>query len=119
MPTRSFMFAVAGTSVMAHSLPSFQSFPRSGVGTQPESLRRLLTQGITGGVPTETVTAIKLSRQTGRDCRYPEHREVNLEHREVNLARRPWHLGSGIPCRHDALFLNLMAVETMGTMNYG
>ena len=37
------------------------------------------------------------------DCRYPEHRDVNL-------ARRPWHLGSGIPCRNDEFFLNLMAV---------
>ena len=38
-------------------------------------------------------TAIKLSRHTGRDCRYPEHREVNL-------ACPQWQLGSGNPCRN-------------------
>ena len=55
-------------------------------------------------VPTVSVTAIKLSRHTGRDCRYPEHREVNL-------ARPPWPLGSGIPYWNDGVFLNLMAVK--------
>ena len=49
------------------------------------------------------VTAIKLSRHTGMDCRYPEHREVNL-------ARPPWPLGSGSPRQNDGFFLNLMAV---------
>jgi len=51
-----------------------------------------------------SLTAIKLSRHTGMDCRYPEHREVNL-------VCPPWPLGSGIPCRNDGLFLNLMAVK--------
>jgi len=37
---------------------------------------------------------VELSRHTGRDCRYPEHREVNL-------ACPPWRLGSGNPCRND------------------
>ena len=60
-------------------------------------------------VPTVSVTAIKLSRHTGRDCRYPEHREVNL-------ARPPWPLGSGIPYWNDGVFLNLMAVTvSVGT----
>ncbi|GEM_PF-1505575 len=45
-------------------------------------------------------TAIKLSRHTGMDCRYPEHREVNP-------VRPPWPLSSGIPCRNDGFFLNL------------
>ena len=47
-------------------------------------------------VPTVSVTAIKLSRHTGRDCRYPEHREVNL-------ACPPWRLDSGNPCRNDGV----------------
>jgi len=34
------------------------------------------------------------------DCRYPEHREVNL-------ARPPWPLGVGIPCRNDGLYFML------------
>ena len=54
-------------------------------------------------VPLLCVNAIKLNRHTGMDCRYPEHREVNL-------ACPPWPLGSGIPCRNDGFFLNLMAV---------
>jgi len=33
-------------------------------------------------------------RHTGRDCRYPEHREVNLD-------CPPWLLDSGNPCRND------------------
>ncbi|MCX7108717.1 MAG: hypothetical protein NTX45_01050, partial [Proteobacteria bacterium] len=49
--------------------------------------------------PRRSVTAIKLSRHTGMDCRYPEHREVNL-------VCPPWHLGSGNPCRNDVVFLN-------------
>ena len=58
-----------------------------------------------------SLTAIKLSRHTGMDCRYPEHREVNL-------ACPPWTLGSGIPCRNDGFFLNLMAVSwSLGTSN--
>ena len=36
------------------------------------------------------------SRHTGRDCRYPEHREVNL-------ACPPWRLDSGNPCRNDGV----------------
>ena len=52
--------------------------------------------------PRKRATAVKLSRHTGMDCRYPEHREVNL-------ARPPWPLGSGIPCRNDGFFLNLVA----------
>ncbi len=47
--------------------------------------------------------AVKLGRHTGRECRYPEYREVNL-------AYPPWHLGSGTPCRNDGLFLDLMAL---------
>ncbi len=54
-------------------------------------------------VPLLCVNAIKLNRHTGMDCRYPEHREVNL-------ARPPWPIGSGTPCRNDGFFLNLMAV---------
>ena len=53
-------------------------------------------------IPTQSVTAIKLSRHTGRDCRYPEHREVNL-------VRPPWPLGSGIPCRNDGFFLKVIS----------
>ena len=83
---------------------------RSDLGMQTEPLERFVTQSVTGGIPTETVTAIKLSRHTGMDCRYPEHGEVNL-------ARPPWPQGSGIPCRNDGFFLNLMAVtETVGTI---
>ena len=41
---------------------------------------------------------IELSRHTGRDCRYPEHREVNVD-------CPPWPLGSGNPCRNDGVFL--------------
>ena len=54
--------------------------------------------------PSSHGTAIKLSRHTGMDCRYPEHREVNL-------ACHPWPLGSDIPCRNDGFFLTLMAVK--------
>ena len=62
--------------------------------------------------PRKRATAVKLSRHTGMDCRYPEHREVNL-------ARPPWPLGSGIPCRNDGFFLNLMAVKrSVGTTQY-
>jgi len=39
-------------------------------------------------------------RHTGMDCRYPEHREVNLGH-------PPWRLGSGNPCRDDGQNLKL------------
>ena len=56
--------------------------------------------------PRSCVTAIKLGRHTGRDCRYPEHREVNL-------VCPPWQLGSGNPCRNDEIFLNLMAVTLL------
>ena len=59
-----------------------------------------------GWFPSSCFTAIKLSRHTGRDCRYPEHREVNL-------ARPPWPLGSGIPYWNDGVFLNLMAVKLL------
>ena len=64
-----------------------------------------------GWFPRSCVTAIKLSRHTGRDCRYPEHREVNL-------VRPPWPLGSGIPCRNDGFFLNLMAVTLLRGNRY-
>ena len=37
---------------------------------------------------------VELSRHTGRDCRYPEHREVNVD-------CLPWPLGFGNPCRND------------------
>ena len=37
-------------------------------------------------------------RHTGRDCRYPEHREVNLD-------CPPWLLDSGNPCRNDGFSL--------------
>ena len=40
---------------------------------------------------------VELSRHTGRDCRYPEHREVNVD-------CPPWPLGSGNPWRNDAVF---------------
>jgi len=40
---------------------------------------------------------------TGRDCRYPEHREVNL-------VCPPWQLGSGNPCRNDEENLNSTAL---------
>ena len=39
---------------------------------------------------------VELSRHTGRDCRYPEHREVNVD-------CPPWPLGSGNPCRNDVV----------------
>jgi type I restriction enzyme M protein len=39
-------------------------------------------------------SAADSERHTGRDCRYPEHRDVsNSSH--------PWPLGSGNPCRND------------------
>jgi len=74
------------------------SFPRSGVGMQTEPLERFVTQSVTGGIPTETVTAIKLSRHSGMDRRNPDCRDAD------NLCH-PWSLGSGDPCRNDALFL--------------
>lgn len=54
-------------------------------------------------VPLLCVTAIKLSRHTGMDCRYPVHKDVKG-------LRRPWLLGSGNPCRNDVFILNLVAV---------
>ena len=42
----------------------------------------------------EINNTVELSRHTGRDCRYPEHREVNGD-------CPPWPLGSGNPCRND------------------
>jgi len=59
-----------------------------------------------GWFPSSCFTAIKLSRHTGMDCRYPDHREVNL-------VCHPWHLCSGNPCRNDVVFLNLMAVTLL------
>ena len=49
------------------------------------------------------VNAAELDRHTGRDCRYPEHREVNV-------GRPPWRLGSGNPCRNDGQNLDLAAL---------
>ena len=49
------------------------------------------------------VNAAELDRHTGRDCRYPEHREVNV-------GRPPWRLGSGNPCRNDGQNLDSAAL---------
>ncbi len=51
--------------------------------------------------------AVEISRHTGMDCRYPEHRDVNL-------VCPPWLLGSGNPCRNDEHFLNSTALPPMG-----
>ena len=53
--------------------------------------------------PQPNPNTVELCRHTGRDCRYPEHREVNL-------ACPPWRLGSGNPCRNDEENLNLTAL---------
>ena len=49
----------------------------------------------------------EFSRHTGRDCRYPEHREVNL-------VCPPWQLGSGNPCRNDEENLNSTVLRVWG-----
>ena len=49
--------------------------------------------------PREAGNAVDTARHTGRDCRYPEHREVNVD-------CPPWQLGSGNPCRNDGENLN-------------
>ncbi len=49
-------------------------------------------------------------RHSGRDCRNPEHREVNL--RVGNCP--PWRLDSGTPCRNDDKNLNSTASPTHG-----
>ena len=53
--------------------------------------------------------AFELSRHTGRDCRYPEHREVNVD-------CPPWPLGSGNPCRNDEQNLNSTALPMEGIL---
>ena len=57
--------------------------------------------------PRLTGTAIKLSRHTGRDRRYPDCRDAPKP-------RHPWSLGSGGPCRNDEFFPDLMAVRLTG-----
>ena len=47
-----------------------------------------------------TPNVVELSRHNGGDCRYPEHREVNVG-AGSEPAPAPWHLGSGNPCRND------------------
>ena len=78
----------------------------NGVFEAPASRRTAKQELARKGFPSRSFTAIKLSRHTGMDCRYPEHRDVNL-------SRPPWHLGSGIPRRNDGFFLNLMAVKLL------
>ncbi len=51
--------------------------------------------------------AVELSRHTGRECRYPEHRDVNGD-------CPPWQLGSGNPCRNDGENLNSTALGQEG-----
>ena len=46
-----------------------------------------------------TPNALVETRHTGRDCRYPEHREVKPD-------SHPWNLGSGNPCRNDEINQN-------------
>ena len=43
-----------------------------------------------------TSNDVEISRHTGMDCRYPEHRDVKLD-------CPPWLLGSGNPCRNDEI----------------
>ena len=52
---------------------------------------------------------VELGRHTGRDCRYPEHREVNVGH-------PPWRLGSGNPCRNDGQNLNSTTLAREGRL---
>ena len=44
--------------------------------------------------------AFDTAAHTGRDCRYPEHREVNVG-AGSDPAPTPWQLGSGNPCRNN------------------
>ncbi len=54
---------------------------------------------LTNTIPKFRVIAINLSRHTGMDCRYPGCMDASSP-------RRPWNLGSGIPCRNDGFFLS-------------
>ena len=53
--------------------------------------------------PPPNLNTVEISRHTGMDCRYPEHRDVNL-------VCPAWLLGSGNPCRNDEHFLNSTAL---------
>jgi hypothetical protein len=54
-------------------------------------------------MPTQSTKAVNSRRHTGRECRYPDHRDVKD-------FRHPWLLGSGIPCRNDvSLSLTLLS----------
>ncbi len=50
-----------------------------------------------------SVNAVKLSRHTGMDRRYPDCMDASS-------LRHPWNLDSGIPCQNDEEFLNLIAL---------
>ena len=62
-------------------------------------------------VYTRRVTAIKLSRHSGRDCRKPDHMDVFISY-------HPWFLDLGNPCRDDDAFLNLMAATACYAVLY-
>ena len=59
--------------------------------------------------PPFTPNADELSRHS-RECRYPEHREVNAD-------CPPWRLGSGNPCRNDGEIYNekTIRIADLGT----
>ena len=62
-------------------------------------------------VPPIHNNANKSSRHFGRDCRNPEHREVNVgASLEASPTCHPWHLDSGNPCRNDGHFVNSSAL---------
>ena len=73
--------------------------------------RRASRWSVDGDIPTQSVTAIKLSRHSGMDRRNPDCGDATNPY-------HPWSLGSGDPCRNDALFLNLMAVTLCVGMQF-
>ena len=87
------------------------TLPRGNAAFTAPAVRYLRRWSVAGGIPTQSVTAIKLSRHSGMDRRNPDCRDAN------NLCH-PWSLGSGDPCRNDEFFLNLMAVtQSVGTIH--
>jgi len=64
-----------------------------------------LAQRLSIDKPSPEGNELKLGRHTGRDCRYPEHMDVNQ-------ANHPWHLDSGNPCRNDGRLSQLNGFDT-------
>ncbi len=89
-----------GRRLIAHELAHvIQQHGKTGTKVQRQSMP---VQQDSGG------NAVELDRHTGRDCRYPEHREVDVD-------RPPWLLGSGNPCRNDGENLNSTVLPGAGS----